>query len=65
VRSASAGHLRSLFYFSKEKKKKKAIKVSLDDFSVTEFTHKIENEVISITLTSLPQYAIEEIYQII
>src|SRR5690554_1378247 len=61
VKSVSAGHLKSLFYFAKEKKKKRAFKVSLEEYSTKTFTHIIGEENVEISLTSLPQYAIETI----
>jgi predicted AAA+ superfamily ATPase len=65
VKAASTGHLKSLFYFSKEKGKKSAIKVSMEEYSVTEGSHKIEDEKVSLKLASLPQYAIEAIYKVV
>lgn len=59
VKSTAAGHLKSLFYFGKEKKKEKAIKISLDDYSIKKSKHKINEQDVEIELTSLPQYAIE------
>lgn len=59
VKATATGHLKSLFYFSKEKKKEKAIKISLDDYSVTRSSHKINDQNVEIELTSLPQYALE------
>jgi predicted AAA+ superfamily ATPase len=65
VKAAEAGHLKSLFYFSKEKKKNIGVKVSLDNYSKKISTHKINNEKIEITLVSVPQYAIELLEQLV
>lgn len=62
VKSTAAGHMKSLFYFSKEKSKTKGFKISLDDFSIQNVSHKIEKEEIKLELISLPHYAIETIY---
>lgn len=59
VKSREAGHLKSLFYFSKEKKKKLAIKISLDPFKKQFSKHKINDEFVEIQLVSIPQYAVE------
>lgn len=61
VKSSSAGHLKSLFYFVKEKRKKKAVKVSLDDYSIESISHMIDGDKIEVELESLPQFAIETI----
>lgn len=65
VKATQAGHLKSLFYFIKEKKKKLAVKISLDDYSVKKITHKIEEQKTTAKLINLPQYAVEKIHQII
>jgi predicted AAA+ superfamily ATPase len=65
VKASEAGHLKSLFYFSKEKKKDIGIKISLDPFSVKEVHHKITEKKIEITLYSIPQYAISQLGKII
>src|SRR5690606_32461839 len=61
VKSSSAGHLKSLFYFVKEKRKKKAVKVSLDDYSIESISQMIDGDKIEVELESLPQFAIETI----
>ncbi|MFA5582906.1 MAG: ATP-binding protein [Bacteriovoracaceae bacterium] len=61
VKSSAAGHLKSLFYFAKEKRKKKAIKVSLDNYSTQSVRHIIDGEEIEFELEGLPQFAIETI----
>jgi uncharacterized protein len=63
VKSTKAGHLKSLFYFAKEKKKKRAIKISLDIFSEQEISHKIEGRETTLNLRSLPLYAVESIFK--
>jgi predicted AAA+ superfamily ATPase len=65
VKAAEAGHLKSLFYFCKEKKKKKGIKVSLDLYSEKAVRHKIGEEQVEFSLYSIPQYAIEQLMKII
>ncbi len=64
VKSTSTGHLKSLFYFLKEKKLKEAFKVSLDSYGKQKSSHKIETEVIDVLLTNIPLYAIEGIYKL-
>jgi|SRR5690606_17480266 len=61
VKSSAAGHLKSLFYFAKEKRKKKAIKISLDNYSIQSVRHIINEEEIEFELEGLPQFAIETI----
>ncbi|MDO9183600.1 MAG: AAA family ATPase [Bacteriovorax sp.] len=65
VKASEAGHLKSLFYFCKEKKKNLGIKISLDSFSVKKVEHKIGEQQIELTLFSIPQYAITQIQKII
>lgn len=65
VKAASAGQLKSLFYFCKEKNKKIAIKLSLDPFDVKKSRHIINNEQVEIELIHLPQYAVEQLDSII
>jgi predicted AAA+ superfamily ATPase len=64
VKATKGGHLKSLFYFVKEKKKTKTIKISLDEFSTEKIQHKIENSVIEATLTNLPLYAVESVLKV-
>lgn len=61
VKAAKAGHLKSLFYFSKEKKKKLAIKISLESYREKKSGHIIDDKNIEIKLFSIPQYAIEQL----
>ncbi|MCM2351934.1 MAG: ATP-binding protein, partial [Bacteriovoracaceae bacterium] len=61
VKASASGHLKSLFYFSKEKRKNKAVKISMDDYSLQKSSHKIGNDIVEIELMSLPQYAVETI----
>jgi hypothetical protein len=70
VKTTGTGHLKSLFYFCRDKNKKLVIKVSLNNYSVTDSSHQIEgHEVkvkvkVKVKLISLPQYAISSIYKI-
>lgn len=64
VKASEAGHLKSLFYFSKEKKTKMGIKISLDPFSVKKTHHKIGEQQVEISLFSLPQYAIDQLMKL-
>ena len=59
VKAASAGHLKSLFYFSKQKKSKTAIRLSLQPFSKEEIKHLIEGETIHVQLLNLPIFAVQ------
>lgn len=59
VKSVKSGHLKSLFYFLKEKNKKMGIKVSLEEYHLEKIQHKIENQIIKGELINLPLYAIE------
>ena len=61
VKAAEAGHLKSLYYFSKEKKTATAIKISLDAYSAKKSSHKIDAQDIQINLLSVPQYAIDQV----
>ncbi len=61
VKASSAGHLKSLYYFAKEKNKKEAIKISLKDYSNEKSSHVIFNERVEIELENLPLYAIENL----
>lgn len=65
VKASKAGHLKSLFYFSKEKKKNIGVKISLDPFLVTKSHHKIFDQKIEISLVSLPQYAVEQVIKVL
>ncbi len=61
VKSTSIGHMKSLFYFIKEKNKTDAIRLSLAVFSKQDISHKIENKIVSGQLTNLPIWAVETI----
>ena len=65
VKAAESGHLKSLFYFCKEKKKRLGVKISLDSFSKKEVGHKIEEQRVELSLLSIPQYAIDQLAKII
>lgn len=65
VKASEAGHLKSLFYFSKEKKKEIGVKVSLDNYSLKKSSHKIGEQIINIRLFSIPQYAILQLGKIL
>ena len=64
VKSTASGHLKSLFYFAKEKKKKNAVKISLDVFSKEEVPYKIDDKSSHINLINLPLYAVETILHV-
>lgn len=64
VKSTASGHLKSLFYFAKEKKKENAIRISLDVFSKEKVAHQIAGQPSNINLTNLPLYAVESILKI-
>ncbi len=64
VKSTSTGHLKSLFYYLKEKRITDAYKVSLSDYKKITASHKIQNESIEVKLTNIPHYAIQEIYNL-
>lgn len=61
VKSKAPGHLKSLFYFIKEKRTKSALKLSLEPYSVKTVQHKVDNEIISCNLTTLPIWAVESL----
>lgn len=63
VKATAAGHMKSLFYFVKEKKAKKAIKLSLEGFKAETVRHKIQEENITCNLTTLPIWAVEMLYR--
>jgi uncharacterized protein len=65
VKASKAGHLKSLFYFAKEKKALRAIKISLDDFKIEQVKHKIYNEYVRFDLTNIPLYAVEILRKLI
>jgi predicted AAA+ superfamily ATPase len=65
VKAASAGHLKSLFYFSKEKKKTVGVKISLDPFSIEQITHKISELKVEVKLSTVPHYAIAQLGKIL
>jgi len=57
VKSVGSGHLKSLFYFSKEKKSKVAIRLSLMPYVVEKIKHMIDGETIYVQLVNLPIFA--------
>ncbi len=59
VKSANGGHLKSLFYFAKEKRNKTAIKLSVNPYSEETISHSIENHKYQIQLINVPLYAVE------
>lgn len=65
VKAASAGRLKSLFYFSKEKKKTMAVKISLAPYGVKMAEHKIADELVAIELFEIPQYALGQVDKIL
>jgi predicted AAA+ superfamily ATPase len=64
VKSTSVGHLKSLFYFLRDKKLQNAFKVSLDSYKKIHSSHKIQDQNIEVHLTNIPHYFIEEIYKL-
>jgi predicted AAA+ superfamily ATPase len=64
VKSTKGGHLKSLFYFAKEKKKTNAIKISMDEYSVENVVHKIDEKAVALNLTNLPLYAVGSVLKI-
>jgi predicted AAA+ superfamily ATPase len=65
VKSKSSGHLKSLFYFLEEKKKEKAIKLSLEEFARERIQHKIDGKLVQGELLTIPIWAVETIYQLV
>ena len=65
VKSTTTGHLKSLFYFIKEKKRHLGVKISLDEFSYSEVQHKLDDQLIRFKLINIPQYAVEKIDAIV
>jgi predicted AAA+ superfamily ATPase len=61
IKATASGHLKSLFYFVKEKKKKIAIKFSMADYKTETIRHKIGDEMIECTLISVPLFAVDAI----
>jgi uncharacterized protein len=59
VKSTSVGHMKSLFYFIKEKNKIEALRLSLAPYSQENIKHKIEDKIVSGHLTNLPIWAVE------
>lgn len=59
VKASAAGHLKSLFYFSKEKRLNMAVKISTSPFSVKDTSHVLEGQPYKIKLMELPIYAVE------
>lgn len=65
VKAAKAGHLKSLFHFCKEKKKSRAVKISLADFEVQKAYHKLNDQQVEIDLYQVPHYAVEQLEKIL
>lgn len=64
VKATAAGHMKSLFYFLKEKRIEKAVKISLENFKVDSVKHRIQNEEVTCQLTTLPIWAVEQILKL-
>ncbi len=64
VKATAAGHMKSLFYFLKEKRMEKAVKLSLESFKVDTVKHRIQNEDVTCQLTTLPIWAVEQILKV-
>jgi len=64
VKTREAGHLKSLFYFCNDKNKKVAINFSLDDFSIKETGHKIDNKMVTLKLLRIPHFAVMQVKKI-
>ena len=65
VKSTAEDHLKSLFYFCMEKKKRKGIKISLENFEIRESSHMINGEEVHVEITTLPHYALSSLYKVI
>lgn len=59
VKATAAGHMKSLFYFVKEKKVEKAIKLSLENYQTQIVKHQINNVSVQCKLITLPVWAVE------
>lgn len=63
VKSTAAGHMKSLFYFIKEKNKNIGLRLSLNTYSRSMVEHKIDGQNINFELISLPIWAVESLYK--
>lgn len=59
VKASASGHLKSLFYFAKDKHLNKAIKISPSPFLIKDTSHILDGQPIQIKLIELPIYAVE------
>lgn len=59
VKSTSSGHLKSAFYFAKEKKNPLLVKASVSKLHVEDSKHKIKEDYVPLRILNLPLYAIE------
>lgn len=64
VKSRAAGHLKSLFFFIKEKGKRAAVKMALEEFSVQTVNHRIGNQDVPCDLMTLPIWAVESVLKL-
>jgi predicted AAA+ superfamily ATPase len=65
VKASAIGHLKSLYYFMKEKKRLTGVRFSLLPFSIDKKNHKIDGVEIPMELVSLPHYAVEVLLDIL
>lgn len=65
IKSTSPGHMKSLFYYSKEKSKKFAVRFSLDSFSIQNISHKIDGTKVELKLMTVPIWAVESLKKIL
>jgi len=65
VKSVGAGHLKAAFYFAKEKKINKLIRISTLSYNKKSVSHKIGDDNIEINMIDLPVFAIETLRSII
>ncbi|MGE3609137.1 MAG: ATP-binding protein [Bacteriovoracaceae bacterium] len=59
VKSQAPGHMKSAFYFAKEKECHELVRVSLNSFEKKVIEHKIDTQNVKINMIELPLYAIE------
>jgi hypothetical protein len=65
VKSTASGHLKSLLYFTREKKIKRAVKISLAPFQIKRVTHQFAEGRYEIELIELPLYATEALAKVL
>lgn len=65
VKADTGGKLKSLFYFSHEKKLKKAVKISLAPLDKKKITHQISSEKVEVDLAEIPLFLTEYLHQYI